>query len=266
MASSFAAKNRRAASSRSSRAWARTASWAMSPHAHLRLGQQQAAQADDAQQGAGGVHDGQEVDRLGLLGALAHMREGFADGLLGVQREHLRGHVAADRVARVAEHRGGHGPLVGVQPAQEPLGDGGGQLVEQQGAVVGVEVADDVGDLRGAQRGDQLGLVLRGERLEDGERLALVEHAEQQRGLGRGAGPDQIDQLAGGQRVRFEREVLELRLALRVGAQQGEDGIEGGGGGHLSIVAESRGRGRADGHVAWWACPPPSCCPCSGSR
>ena len=209
-------------------------------HALLRRGQQQTAQAHDPQQHAGGVHDGQEVHGLRVLAALAHLGERLGDGLLGAQREHLRGHVAPDRMARVAEHRGGHRPLVGVQAVHEALGDGGGQLVEQRGAVVGVEVADDLGDLRGAQGGDQLGLVVGAEALEDGERSRLVQHPEQQRGLGRGAGVDEIDELPGGQELRLAGEVLELGLALRVRAQQVEDGVEGGGGGHGAIVADGR--------------------------
>ena len=149
------------------------------------------------------------------------------------------GHVATDGVARIAEHGGGHGALVGVQAAHQAFGDRGGQLVEQGGAVVGVKVADDVGDLLSAQRGDQLGLVVGGQRLEDGQRTGLAEHPEQQGGLGGGAGLHEVDELCGGQGLRFEGELLEVGLVLRLTAQEGQDGVDGGArGGHGTILSD----------------------------
>lgn len=147
-------------------------------------------------------------------------------------------------MARIAENRRGHGPFARIEPMHQPLGDGGRQLVEQGGAVVGVQIADDVRDLLGAQRGDQLGLVGCWERLEDSERHGLAEHAKQDRGLGRRARLDEVDELPDGQGLRLAGELLELGFVLRLAAQEGKDGVDGRAGrSHGAIVTDGRNPG-----------------------
>src|SRR5699024_5179204 len=75
--------------------------------------------------------------------------------------------------------------------------------------------------------------------LEDGQRLLLAEHPEEQRRLGRLAGLDQVDELADRERLRLQAELFELDLALRDATQQGEDRFDGRmGTGHRLIVAD----------------------------
>src|SRR5699024_2859289 len=147
-------------------------------------------------------------------------------------------------VARVAEDGGGHRPFAGVQAVHEAFGDRGRQLVEQGGAVVGSELTDDGGHLPGAQPGDQLGLVRGRQRFEHRQRGALVEHSEEDRGLGVRSRLDQIDEFDDRQRLRIAGELLQLGLALGSVAQQGLDGLGGRTGrGHPPIGSDAQDQG-----------------------
>jgi hypothetical protein len=76
-------------------------------------------------------------------------------------------HQTADALLRIAEDRLGDAALGRGQQRDEPLRDLGGHLLEERGAVVGVELVDQGRHPLGAEAGDQALLAVRLEMAED---------------------------------------------------------------------------------------------------
>jgi hypothetical protein len=144
------------------------------------------------------VEDGQRVDGLGVVDAVPDPLEGLARGGVLARRDVLGGHAPSDGTLRVAEDRGGEPAFLVGQAAQEPWGEGGGQLVEQLDPVVGVEVREDLRDLGVLQRVDEVALHAGGKLLEDPDGAVLREQPEDHRALGRREALEQRGHLVDG--------------------------------------------------------------------
>jgi hypothetical protein len=104
----------------------------------------QVAQRDDAHQFLLGVGDVQVVDVRGLrIFQLAQFLLGDGDGLACAKGEEPVVHYAARAVLRVAQQFLGGFGLLGLHFAQQPVLVGRGQLAEQVGCLVGVQLVKE---------------------------------------------------------------------------------------------------------------------------
>ena len=139
------------------------------------------------------VGDGQRVDRLGPVDPLKDPFEGLPGRGVGVRRHVLRAHAAPDGADRVVEDGRGQRLLLRVELAHQTGGDLGGQLVDQTGAIVRVELGEDLADPAVVQVVDELGLQWRVERLEHVGRGVLGQEPEHHRPVLGAASLEDID-------------------------------------------------------------------------
>ena len=131
------------------------------------------------------IDDVDHVERFTVLAVAPDVLQRLRDRPVRAHRDEVRRHQPADAVLGVAQQPAGDTALLGGEQGEHLLGDRGGQLLEQVGAVIRRHVVEDRGDLVPGQRLEQALLGLGLEVLEhlgglvtpqnaEGDRLILV--------------------------------------------------------------------------------------------
>jgi len=95
------------------------------------------------------------------------MIQNFGHGPTSLNRDVFRGHAAANGIFGVTEEVGGDLALGGRKEVEQLLRGGGGQFLEEGGAIVGRQFVQDLRDLFVSESVQHFLLILHGEILED---------------------------------------------------------------------------------------------------
>jgi hypothetical protein len=133
---------------------------------HVWVSHHQVRQPQVGQQRAARVDDEQHVQRLAPPTVRTHVVQRLSRRHRRVQRQVLRRHEAASRVLRVAQKLPSDLQLVGLELLQRPLGHLCWQLLKQTSAVVGRHLVEHARQGIGAQRLNDLSLLVERQVLE----------------------------------------------------------------------------------------------------
>jgi hypothetical protein len=164
------------------------------------IGAEQVSQADDADDSSDVVQHGDRVDRLGVVEPGAHPGERLVDGQPDPGPYVLGRHAPADAALGVAEHGRSEHPIRLGQAPQQSSRERRGQLLEQPGAIVGIELGEEPRDLGIVQPCEQIALQLGVERFEDLERSLLAEQSEHHRSSPQAEAVEERNQVGGRER------------------------------------------------------------------
>jgi hypothetical protein len=160
-----------------------------------RLGEDQAPDRHVVEQAPIGVDHVDHVRRLGLAATATDVLERARDRPVGLHGQVVGGHQAPDAVFGVAQQLARLRQVLRIEQVQQPLRDPARQLLQQGGAVVGVQVGEEPPRLGIGQFTQE---VVAGAALEIGEHLgrhALWKGAEEQHPVGRVELVQDVDEL-----------------------------------------------------------------------
>jgi hypothetical protein len=147
------------------------------------IGEEDLAEAEVVEEDAVGIGDIDDVDGFGIASVPANVVHGLGDGPLGAELDVIGGHEPPDALFGVAEYGLHFAAVLGTERADQPLGDFGGKLIDEAGAVVGVHGLDEAEGGLGAEFVDELFLPLGGDVAEDLAGIIAREDPEGDRGL-----------------------------------------------------------------------------------